>query len=194
MFYIILIAAVVFALVLLFRDDHDGSYDRRGDSRRRYQSESQQPPSQAPVPPKPSSVKTAPADKTTVRSPEPPKSEYPVPDRTLSWSYLYSLEYDEDICGDTMETEITGMRYYCSLADLGPVNGIVKPEPDNPHDHRAQVVIRSDGKKLGYIPWTNTRTSMRTASSVRSPAWSRSTTTDICMRTSSSPFPRAWIS
>lgn len=152
MFYIILIAAVVFALVLLFRDDHDGSYDRRGDSRRRYQSESQQPPSQAPVPPKPSSVKTAPADKTTVRSPEPPKSEYPVPDRTLSWSYLYSLEYDEDICGDTMETEITGMRYYCSLADLGPVNGIVKPEPDNPHDHRAQVVIRSDGKKLGYIP------------------------------------------
>ena len=48
--------------------------------------------------------------------------------------------------------QITGMRYYCHLEDLGPINGTVRPEPDNPHDPRAQVVIRSDGKKLGYIP------------------------------------------
>ena len=51
-----------------------------------------------------------------------------------------------------METEVTGMRYYCSLADVGPVNGIVRPEPGNVHDRRAQVVIRADGKKLGYLP------------------------------------------
>ena len=30
--------------------------------------------------------------------------------------------------------------------------GIVKPEPSNIHDARAQAVIRSDGKLLGYIP------------------------------------------
>ena len=51
-----------------------------------------------------------------------------------------------------METEITGMRYYCSIDDVGPVNGFVRPEPANPHDPRAQVVIRADGKKMGYIP------------------------------------------
>lgn len=51
-----------------------------------------------------------------------------------------------------METEITGMRYYCTMADVGLVNGTVRPEPGNPHDVRAQVVIRADGKKLGYIP------------------------------------------
>ena len=44
------------------------------------------------------------------------------------------------------------MRYYCSLADLGPVNGVVLPEPSNPHDPHAQAVVRADGKKLGYIP------------------------------------------
>jgi hypothetical protein len=32
------------------------------------------------------------------------------------------------------------------------VNGIVKPEPENQHDPRAHVVLRADGKKLGYIP------------------------------------------
>ena len=69
----------------------------------------------------------------------------------LSWSYLYKLEYDESLVGDVMETEVTGMRHYCSLADLGPVNGIIQPEPENPHDSTAQVVIRADGKKLGYI-------------------------------------------
>ena len=79
-------------------------------------------------------------------------------ERSLSWGYLSSLEYDEG-CGwgvgpdmDTMHTEITGMRYHCSLADVGPVNGFVKPEPDNPHDPEAQVVVRADGKVLGYIP------------------------------------------
>ena len=70
----------------------------------------------------------------------------------MSWAYLSSLDYDEDIEGDTFDTEITGMRYYCSFADVGPVNGIVKPEPENPHDPRAHVVLRADGKKLGYIP------------------------------------------
>ena len=67
---------------------------------------------------------------------------------------MNTLEYDDNLSCDMLETEITGMRYYCSLADLGPVNGIVKPEPENPHDPQAHVVLRSDGKKLGYIPRT----------------------------------------
>ena len=78
----------------------------------------------------------------------------------MSWGYLSSLEYDEG-CGwgvgpdmDTMHTEITGMRYHCTLADVGPVNGFVKPEPENEHDPNAQVVVRADGKVLGYIPRT----------------------------------------
>lgn len=140
MFIAILIAATVFALVLIFRDDHDKTYDRRGDSGRKYR-----PETKPPVITRREPVKQEPVDKTAVRRP-------PVPERNLSWSFLSSLEYDDLIIGDTLETEITGMRYYCTLADVGPVNGTVRPEPDNPHDPRAQVVIRSDGKKLGYIP------------------------------------------
>ena len=36
----------------------------------------------------------------------------------------------------TMEAEIAGLRYYCSLVDIGPIRG----------------VVRADGKLLGYIP------------------------------------------
>ena len=52
----------------------------------------------------------------------------------------------------TMESEIAGLRYYCSLVDIGPISGVVRAEPDNAHDPRAQAVVRADGKLLGYIP------------------------------------------
>ena len=52
----------------------------------------------------------------------------------------------------TMESEIAGLRYYCSLVDIGPIRGEVRAEPDNAHDPRAQAVVRADGKLLGYIP------------------------------------------
>ena len=52
----------------------------------------------------------------------------------------------------TMETEIAGLRYYCSLVDIGPISGVVRAEPDNAHDPRAQAVVRADGKLIGYIP------------------------------------------
>lgn len=52
----------------------------------------------------------------------------------------------------SMETEIAGLRYYCSLVDIGPISGVVRAEPDNAHDPRAQAVIRADGKLIGYIP------------------------------------------
>ena len=52
----------------------------------------------------------------------------------------------------TMEAEIAGLRYYCSLVDIGPISGVGRAEPDNAHDPRAQAVVRADGKQLGYIP------------------------------------------
>ena len=109
MFYFILAAVVLVALVLIFRDDHDRRYDQRGGSERQYLAEKQAPAS-APRP----------EPRTHARK--------------------------------TMETEIAGLRYYCSLVDIGPIRGEVRAEPDNAHDPRAQVVVRADGKQLGYIP------------------------------------------
>ena len=133
MFFIIYFAVIVFALYLIF-------HDRPKVPERR---EPQRP--QAPQVPQ-----------TPVRpqAPAVPEVVMPKPEvrRSLSWTYLDALEMDEELDGDSLETEVTGMRYYCTLADLGPVNGYVKPEPENPHDPEAQVVIRADGKKLGYIP------------------------------------------
>ena len=80
------------------------------------------------------------------------QSQFVVPERLLTWSFLYNLKYYGNIAGKTMETEITGMRYYCTLSDVGPVYGTVWPEPNNPQDPRARVVIRDDGKKIGYLP------------------------------------------
>jgi len=147
MFYFILAAVTIFILVLIFRDDHDRSYDKRDNSMRTYR-----PENLGPVP-----KKSTPAKKT--RQVEPQRPEKITAEQLLqtiqpelSWTYLDALEYYDDADEDTFDTEITGMRHYCSLSDVGPVNGAVMPEPNNPHDPRAQVVIRADGKKLGYIP------------------------------------------
>ena len=132
MFFIIYFAVIVFALYLIFHD------------------RPKEPTRREPQRPQTPKVPQAPArQQVPVIEPVMPKPEVR---RSLSWTYLDSLEMDEDLDGDSLETEVTGMRYYCTLADLGPVNGYVKPEPENPHDPEAQVVIRADGKKLGYIP------------------------------------------
>ena len=142
MFYVIYIAVIVFALYLIF-------HDRPKVPERR-------------EPQRPQTPQVPQVPQTPARPQAPAVSEVVVPKpevrRSLSWTYLSSLEYDEG-CGwgvgpdmDTMRTEITGMRYHCSLSDVGPVNGFVKPEPENEHDPDAQVVVRADGKVLGYIP------------------------------------------
>ena len=167
MFYIIYIAVIVFALYVIFHDRGEGENPGRKKSGRLstpyrpenpgpsapYRPENPGPVPQTPVRPEPKPAAPAPR----VVKPVPARQAVPaidpvVPDRQLSWSYLYTLEYDGSITGDVLETQITGMRYYCSLADLGPVNGVVLPEPSNPHDPHAQAVVRADGKKLGYIP------------------------------------------
>ena len=140
MHYIFLILLFAVALVVFLHNDHDRSYDRK---ERRITL----PPEPTPAP------KTAPKPTPEqAPAPEPEPEPAPKPRRALSWTYLDNLEYDEFLPEETMETEVTGMRYYCTLADVGPVNGIIQPEPTNPYDSRAQVVIRADGKKLGYIP------------------------------------------
>ena len=160
MFYIIFIAAIVFALYLIFHDNREGEGTGRktvSRSKMTYRPENSGPVPLTPVSPTPKPLEPAPrvAKAVSARPAAPTVDPLAVPQRELSWSYLYTLEYDDGIVADVLETEIAGMRYYCGLADLGPVNGVVKPEPDNPHDPRAQVVIRADGKKLGYLPRTS---------------------------------------
>ena len=154
MFYIIYIAVIVFALYVIFNDRHeDGGKPRRSSERLDYHPEQPGPIPQEPVSPTPKPLEPAPPVKAVAARPAAPTvSKRNVSERALSWSYLYSLEFDERLVSQTMRTDITGMRYYCSFADVGLVNGFVQPEPSNPHDPRAQVVIRADGKKLGYIP------------------------------------------
>lgn len=67
-------------------------------------------------------------------------------------SFLDTLSYDESLEENTDTFDIAGLRYHCTAHDCGKVVGIVKPDPSNAHDPRAQAVVRADGKLLGYIP------------------------------------------
>ena len=69
-------------------------------------------------------------------------------------SFLDTLDYYHDLADNTETFDIAGLRYHCTVHDCGKIVGYVKPDPSNVHDNRAQAVIRSDGKLLGYIPRT----------------------------------------
>ena len=154
MFYIIFFAVIAFALYVIFHDNGEGEKtSRKTSTRPTYHPEQQGSVPQTPVSPTPKPLEPAPVIKPVAARPAVSTvSNRVVSERPLSWTYLYSLKFDDSLAEETMRTEITGMRYYCSFADVGLVNGIVQPEPENPHDPRAQMVIRADGKKLGYIP------------------------------------------
>ena len=162
MFYVIVISVVLMALFLIFREDHDKSYNKNERS-------APKPPKPQPQPPKP--------PQPPQHKPEPPSSVFPsikqpakdvVEDIAqeqiaqeedeaaphIDLSFLLSLDYDEDLEENTETFDIAGLRYHCTEKDCGPIVGYVKPEPSNVHDSRAQAVIRSDGKLLGYIPRT----------------------------------------
>ncbi|MBQ9194881.1 MAG: hypothetical protein IJ152_04420 [Bacteroidales bacterium] len=96
---------------------------------------------------------TSSADVDEQEQPEPEEKDWEDKEG-LDLSFLDTLEYDEDLEENTETFDVTGLRYHCTVHDCGPVVGIVRPEPDNVHDPRAQAVIRSDGKLLGYIPRT----------------------------------------
>ena len=96
---------------------------------------------------------------TDVDEQEQPEAEDPdeedwEDDEEMDLSFLDTLDYYEDLEENTETFDITGLRYYCTVHDCGKIVGYVKPDPSNVHDARAQAVIRSDGKLLGYIPRT----------------------------------------
>ena len=96
---------------------------------------------------------------TDVDEQEQPEAEEPddedwEDEEEMDLSFLDALEYYEDLEENSETFDITGLRYYCTVHDCGKIVGYVKPEPSNVHDNRAQAVIRSDGKLLGYIPRT----------------------------------------
>ena len=68
--------------------------------------------------------------------------------------FLDNIDYSDDLEENTETFDITGLQYHCTVHDCGKIVGIVKPEPSNVHDPRAQAVYRNDGKLLGYIPRT----------------------------------------
>lgn len=156
MFFIIYFAVIVFALYLIFHD-RPKEPTRREPQRPQTPQVPQtpvrlQPPVSEPAEPEPEAMPRPRVVEPVAARPAVATVDPFATRRSLSWTYLDALEMDEELDGDSLETEVAGMRYYCTLADLGPVNGYVKPEPENPHDPEAQVVIRADGKKLGYIP------------------------------------------
>lgn len=77
-----------------------------------------------------------------------------VDEEEIDLSFLDNIDYSDDLDENTETFDITGLRYHCTVHDCGKIVGIVKPEPSNVHDPRAQAVYRNDGKLLGYIPRT----------------------------------------
>lgn len=77
-----------------------------------------------------------------------------VDEEEIDLSFLDNIDYSDDLEVNTETFDITGLRYHCTVHDCGKIVGIVKPEPSNVHDPRAQAVYRNDGKLLGYIPRT----------------------------------------
>ena len=206
MFYAILGVVVVVALFLIFRDDHDKSYNRnekkaqrQSDGAKRQRSytkkETSQPKTETQSGPKdePKTVKktSGPSLKeqilgeieaaiqeakkgmeepmsmvrdamdqaktaidSAMKGTQPDVDEQYPEDEEMDLSFLDTLDYYEDLEENTETFDITGLRYYCTVHDCGKIVGYVKPDPSNVHDARAQAVIRSDGKLLGYIPRT----------------------------------------
>ena len=153
MIYAIIIIATVVALFLIFRDDHNSDYNK---SEKGYRKSSGSTSSSTTTPrPNPlkseieKAIKEAKSTWTPVQEDDPEEEE-----EEFDLSFLDKIGYYEDLEENTETFDISGLRYYCTVHDCGKIVGIVKPEPSNTHDSRAQAVIRSDGKLLGYIPRT----------------------------------------
>ena len=200
MIYAILGIVVVVALFLIFRDDHDKSYNRnekkaqrQSDGARQQSAYTKKETSQPKVEqPKAEKKSSGPSLKEQIlgeveaaileakKGMEEPMSmvrdamdqaktaidsamkgtqsdvdeQFPEDEEEMDLSFLDTLDYYEDLEENTETFDITGLRYHCTVHDCGKIVGYVKPEPSNVHDPRAQAVIRSDGKLLGYIPRT----------------------------------------
>lgn len=166
LFYAILGIVVVVALFLIFRDDHDTSYNR---NEKKTQRQSDNAPKRAIysqkewAKPAGSSLK----DKLTgeirdvikisvtdVKEQPEQEEENEEEAKGTDLSFLDRIDYDEELDENTETFDVAGLSYHCTVNDCGKIVGIVKPEPSNVHDNRAQAVIRNDGKLIGYIPRT----------------------------------------
>ena len=192
LFYAILGIVVLVALFLIFRDDHDKSYNRsekkaqrQSDNVKKSAVYSKKENSRPKAAPKAQAKPTGPSIKDQLlgeirdamlevtKAADNPKGiigqfisetknaiDSTVKEvqealkEEIDLSFLDNLEYDEDLEENTETFDITGLRYHCTVHDCGKIVGVVKPEPSNVHDNRAQAVIRNDGKLLGYIPRT----------------------------------------
>ncbi len=157
MFYAILGILVIVALFLIFRDDHDSSYNKseKTPQKRSFSQPSQRPMTPlrpaAPVAPKPVAPVVPAAPKPV--APVAPAAPKPVaPAYAPNLSFLDEIDYYEDLVEDADTFDIAGLPYHCTAEDIGPIMGLVIPEPMNPHDSDARAIYRQDGKLLGYIP------------------------------------------
>ena len=212
MFYATLGIIVVVALFLIFRDDHDDSYNKSEKGQRKAQPKKEQAHYQKEAGPKTGSAGSTSGPKAEKKTSaqslknqilgeieqaineakqgaeEPMKvfgevmgmakeavntamkeaqkgwnatgtqtdvdEQFPDEEEGLDLSFLDNIDYSDDLEENTETFDITGLRYHCTVHDCGKIVGIVKPEPSNVHDPRAQAVYRNDGKLLGYIPRT----------------------------------------
>ena len=167
MFYAILGIIVIVALFLIFRDDHDDSYNKSEKGQRKAQQTrsfshtlGQAQPMKASGPSLKEqilgeieqAINEAQKGWNTTGTQTDVDEQFPDEDEELDLSFLDNIDYSDDLEENTETFDITGLRYHCTVHDVGKIVGIVKPEPSNVHDPRAQAVYRNDGKLLGYIP------------------------------------------
>lgn len=167
LFYAILGIIVLVALFLIFMDDHDKSYNRNEKKAQRKSDNVKKSaiPEVRKAADNPRGIigqfisETKSAIDSTVKEMQEAFNTSATPtdldaQEEMDLSFLDDLEYDEDLEENTETFDITGLRYHCTVHDCGKILGVVRPEPSNVHDNRAQAVIRNDGKLLGYIPRT----------------------------------------
>ena len=156
MFYAILGIIVVVALFLIFRDDHDSSYNR---NEKKSQRQSEGARRQSSYSKKVIGMIGSIIEEVKKEAAEPLQDIHKgvqgvMDEEEIDLSFLDNIDYSDDLEENTETFDITGLRYHCTVHDCGKIVGIVKPEPSNVHDPRAQAVYRNDGKLLGYIPRT----------------------------------------
>ncbi len=154
MFYVVVIAVVLFALYLIFKDDHDRSYNQTKYNKKE-KSAPQPPVVQKPV----QEVKPVTQEQKVV----PPREEPPVEEPTeeepqeeeLDLSFLDTLDYYEFLDENTETFDIDEVQDFCNLYDAGTIVGVVKPETWSliPRPG-AKAIFDHEGGRLGFIPST----------------------------------------
>lgn len=70
----------------------------------------------------------------------------------IDLSFLDDLVFYSNLKEKYDDFDIVGIHYHYPDKSNHTIVGTISPEPSNVHDSRAQVVVRSDGQKVGYIP------------------------------------------